>query len=64
MQLDSFRGVERGGFQKNAYSIHFDAYPRTGMDVVDSTAEWRERGFYPVLARGGSGIENLFGSLL
>ncbi len=34
------------------------------MDAAHSTAAWRERGFYPVLARGGSAPDNLDGSLL
>ncbi|ODS04152.1 hypothetical protein AUC71_05555 [Methyloceanibacter marginalis] len=34
------------------------------MDVVQTTAEWRKRGFYPVLSRGGSEPENLQRSLL
>ena len=34
------------------------------MDAAHSTAAWRERGFYPILARGGSAPENLDGSLL
>jgi len=27
------------------------------MDVVDTTREWRERGFYPVLSRGGEPLD-------
>lgn len=64
LKLTSFRGVERGGFGQNPYSSHFLASPRTGMDVVETTAEWRARGFYPVLSRGGSKIENQYLSLL
>lgn len=64
LKLSSFRGLDRGGFGKNPYSIHFENYLRTGMDVVDSTAEWRERGFYPVVSRGGSAEQNLSSSLL
>jgi len=64
VKLDSFRGVERGGFGLNAYSVHFGAYPRTDMDAADSTRAWRRRGFYPILARGGTKEKNLDGSLL
>ena len=53
VKLSSFRGVDRGGFGKNPYSTHFEDYPRTGMDVVPTTADWRKRGFYPVIERGG-----------
>ena len=64
VKLSSFRGVDRGGFGKNPYSTHLEAYPRTGMDVVTTTAEWRERGFYPVVSRGGTADQNRAGSLL
>jgi mono/diheme cytochrome c family protein len=64
LKLTSYRGVERGGFGENPYGSHLEATPRTGMDVVQTTAEWRERGFYPVLSRGGSRPQNLYRSLL
>ena len=64
LKLTSFRGVDRGALGKNPYGSHVEAYPRTGMDVVQTTAEWRERGFYPVLSRRGSKSENLSRSLL
>ena len=64
VKLTSFRGVERGGFGENPYSSHLESYPRTGMDVVQTTAQWRKRGFYPVLSRGSSSQENLARSLL
>ncbi len=64
LKLTSFRGVERGAFGENPYSNHLLASPRTGMDVVQTTAEWRKRGFYPVLSRGGTKLENQYLSLL
>jgi mono/diheme cytochrome c family protein len=64
LKLSSFRGLERGGFGKNPYSSHFGDYARTDMNVVQTTAEWRKRGFYPVLSRGGSREENLSRSML
>lgn len=64
LKLSSFRAVERGAFGENPYSIHLEDYQRTDMDVVQTTKEWRERGFHPVLSRGGTGLENLYGSLL
>jgi hypothetical protein len=41
-----------------------ETYPRTDMDLVQTTAEWRKRGFFPVLSRGGTKFENLYRSLL
>ena len=64
LKLTSFRALERGSLGKNPYSVHFEAYARTGMNVVQTTAEWRKRGFYPVLSRGGSDMENLSRSML
>lgn len=64
VKLSSFRGVERGGFGKNPYSLHFDDYPRTGMDVHATTEGWREEGFYPVVSRGGSSSENQAASMI
>ena len=64
VKLSSFRGVERGGFGKNPYSLHFDAVPRTGMDVHATVEEWRQEGFYPVVSRDGSATENLAGSMI
>jgi hypothetical protein len=64
LKLTSFRAAERGALAQNPYSIHLEDYQRTGMDVVQTTADWRERGFYPVLSRGGSKLENLYRSLL
>ena len=64
VKLSSYRGLERGGFGKNPYSLHFDDYPRTGMDVMSTTQEWRDVGFYPVVSRGGSAEENLAGSMV
>jgi hypothetical protein len=64
VKLSSFRGLERGGFGKNPYSSHFGDYARTDMNVVQTTAEWRKRGFYPVLSRGDSREENLSRSML
>ena len=55
VKLSSFRAVDRGGFGKNPYSTHLEDSPRTGMEVVSTTTEWRERGFYPVVSRGGYG---------
>ncbi|MES0384320.1 MAG: hypothetical protein ABUJ98_06970 [Hyphomicrobium sp.] len=53
LKLTSFRAAERGALAQNPYSIHLEDYQRTRMDVVQTTAEWRKRGFYPVLSRGG-----------
>ena len=64
VKLDSFRGVERGGFGKNPYSTHFGAFSRTDMEVVQTTEEWRDRGFYPILFRAGDEEENLDKSLI
>jgi len=64
LKLTSYRAVERGGFGENPYSSHVLAIPRTGMDVVQTMAEWRTRGFYPVLSRGGTKLENQYLSLL
>ena len=64
LKLSSFRGVDRGGFGDNPYSTHFEAYEPTGMNVVSTTQEWRERGFYPVVSRAGSADQNLAGSML
>ena len=64
LKLTSFRGVERGGFGENPYSSHVDGTQRTGMDVVRTTQEWRNRGFYPVLSRGKAEPENLSRSML
>ncbi len=64
LKLTSFRATERGALGKNPYSIHVEAYPRTDMDLVQTTAEWRVRGFFPVLSRGGTRFENLYRSLL
>lgn len=64
LKLSSFRGLERGGYGENPYSVHLGDYGRTGMNVVQTTAEWRDRGFYPVLSRGGSRTENISRSML
>jgi hypothetical protein len=64
VKLDSFRGVDRGGFGRNPYAARLGADPRTDMDAADSTAAWRERGFYPILARTESARTNLDESIL
>ncbi|NEX21573.1 hypothetical protein G3480_14850 [Thiorhodococcus mannitoliphagus] len=64
VKLDSFPGVERGGFGLNPYSNHIGNYPRTDMDAADSVQAWRDKGFYPILADKGSAAENLDQSLL
>jgi hypothetical protein len=64
VKLDSFRGLERGGFGLNAYSSHIDNYPRTDMDAAHDITEWRKKGFYPIVAREGSRAQNLDESLL
>lgn len=64
VKLSSFSGVERGGFGENPYSSHLESSPRTGMNVVQTTAQWRKRGFYPVLSRDGSSQENVARSML
>ncbi|MGK2922501.1 MAG: fatty acid cis/trans isomerase [Methyloceanibacter sp.] len=64
LKLTSYRAAERGAFGENPYASHLEASPRTGMDLVQTTAEWRKRGFYPVLSRGGSELQNLQRSLL
>ncbi len=48
----------------NPYSSHFEAYPRTDLNLAQTTKEWRKRGFYPVLARDGDSHRNLDRSLL
>ncbi len=47
VKLNSFRGADRGGFGVNPYGGHVGSSPRVGMDVVQTTGEWRQRGFYP-----------------
>jgi hypothetical protein len=64
VKLDTFRGVDRGGYSVNPYSSHIEASRRVGMDVAQTTAEWRQRGFYPVLTREGTSSNRLEGSLL
>ncbi len=64
VKLDSFPGVERGGFEQNPYAAHLGLGVRTDMEAANSTAEWRERGFYPIVARQGAGDANLQASLL
>lgn len=64
VKLDSFRGADRGGFSVNPYGSHIEASPRVGMDVVETTAEWRSRGFYPILDRDGGASQRLDRSLL
>ncbi len=64
LKMDSFRGVDRGALGRNPYSTHFEAYPRTGMDVVQTTEQWRSRGFFPVLFNEGTIQANLDQSLL
>lgn len=64
LKLDSFRAAERGAMDKNPYSTHFENYQRTGMDVVQTTEEWRSRGFFPVISRTETAQKNLEQSLL
>lgn len=64
LKLTSFKGLDRGGFGQNPYSSHLGTYARTDLNVVQTTAEWRERGFYPVVSRNGSRAENLSRSML
>lgn len=64
VKLDSFRGLQRGGFGLNAYSNHIGNYPRTDMDAADSVEAWRKKGFYPIVVDKGSATENLDQSLL
>jgi len=64
VKLDSFRGLERGGFGLNAYSVHASDYPRTDMEAAHSLAAWRKKGFYPIVARDGGAENNLDNSLL
>ena len=65
VKLSSFRGVERGGFGKNPYSMHFDAVPRTGMDVHATTEGLAQgRAFTPSCRADGSATENLAGTMI
>ncbi|WP_295448634.1 fatty acid cis/trans isomerase [uncultured Thiodictyon sp.] len=64
LKLDSFAGVQRGGFGLNPYANHIEAYPRTDMDAAPTLAAWRQMGFYPVLADAGRPRENVDGSLI
>ncbi|MBK1617651.1 hypothetical protein CKO42_04130 [Lamprobacter modestohalophilus] len=64
VKLDSFRGLQRGGFGLNAYSNHIGSYPRTDMDAADSVKAWRNIGFFPIIADQGAAAENLDQSLL
>jgi hypothetical protein len=64
VKLDSFRGLERGGFGLNAYSNHLGNYPRTDMDAAHSVSAWRDKGFYPIVSRDGSEAQKRNDSLL
>ncbi len=64
VKLDSFPGLQRGGFGLNAYSTHVGDYPRTDMDAADSLEAWRKKGFYPIVVDKGSAADNLDQSLL
>ena len=64
VKLTSFAGLDRGGYPRNPYSVHFEDYPRTDMDVVSTTAGWRQRGFYPVVYRGADPEENKARSIM
>ena len=64
VKLNSFRGADRGGFGINPYGSHVGSTPRVGMDVVQTTGEWRQRGFYPILDREGAVKDRLDRSLL
>jgi len=64
VKLDSFRGLQRGGFGLNAYSNHVGNYPRTDMDAEDSLEAWRKKGFFPIVVDKGSAAERLDQSLL
>jgi Fatty acid cis/trans isomerase (CTI) len=59
LKLDSFRAAERGALGRNPYSVHFEPYLRTDMDVVQTTEQWRRRGFFPVLFRDGPAERNM-----
>ena len=64
VKLNSFRGADRGGFGINPYGNHVGESPRVGMDLVQTTGEWRQRGFYPILNREGTVKDRLDRSLL
>ena len=64
VKLGSFAGVDRGASAENPYSVRLESVPRTGMDVHDTTAAWREVGFWPVVSREGDAKSRLAGSLL
>ncbi|WP_295407004.1 fatty acid cis/trans isomerase [uncultured Thiocystis sp.] len=64
LKLDAFEGAARGGFGLNPYAGHLGDVPRTDMDAAESVAEWRTRGFYPVLSEGESPQARLDGSLM
>ncbi|MGJ0507314.1 MAG: fatty acid cis/trans isomerase [Methylocystis sp.] len=64
VKLDSFRGADRSGFGVNPYSSHIESSPRVGMDVVETTADWRRRGFFPILDREGTQSDRQDHSLL
>ena len=64
VKLDSFRGADRGGFGVNPYGNHVGESPRVSMDLVQTTGEWRQRGFYPILNREGTVQDRLNRSLL
>ncbi len=64
LKLDSFRAVERGALGRNPYAMHFEPNLRTGMDVVQTTEQWRRRGFFPVRFRDGPAERNLDRSLM
>ena len=51
LKLDSFSALERGALGLNPYSLHLKDYQRTDMNVVQTTEQWRNRGFYPVIQR-------------
>ena len=62
--VEAFRGADRGGFGINPYGNHVGSTQRVNMDLVQTTGEWRQRGFYPILNREGTVQDRLNRSLL
>lgn len=67
LKMSSYEGITRGGHKSEVYdppSLMPANVTRLFIDA-HSTAEWRKKGFHEVLGEdGGSGKENLVGSLM
>jgi hypothetical protein len=65
LKLSSFEGVARGGSKEVVYDgarIRAADPTRLFIDAL-TTAEWRGKGFHPVLSEGGGGATDVYGRL-